>query len=361
MGSGPGYRTDHLLMMSFDPTLVRYSDEQTQQFFQQVADRARTVAGVVNVTMTTSIPMSNDAMNTATIAPEGYQFPAGKENVTVLSSAVDERYFDTFAIPLLQGRNFTITDTPETPRVAIVNQQLAKHYWPNQDPIGKRFRLNDRDKSWVQIIGVAKNAKYLFIAEAPTDFVYMAYRQLKPKQMLMVAQAAGNSSSLVGPLREVVRGLDVNQPIYNVRTMEAFYHMRAVSIFNVLITMVGSMGLMGLGLAIVGLYGLVAYAATRRTREIGIRMAIGGDRGAVLRMVLKQGVMLALVGLVLGLVASIGAGELLAAAFPQEDNSRDLLSPMVVAPIVLAVTFLAAFIPARRASHINPMQAPRYE
>jgi putative ABC transport system permease protein len=143
--------------------------------------------------------------------------------------------------------------------------------------------------------------------------------------------------------------------------MEAFYHMRAVSIFNVLITMVGSMGLMGLGLAIVGLYGLVAYAATRRTREIGIRMAIGGDRGAVLRMVLKQGVMLALVGLVLGLVASIGAGELLAAAFPQEDNSRDLLSPMVVAPIVLAVTFLAAFIPARRASHINPMQAPRYE
>jgi len=361
IGSGPGYRTDHLLMMSFDPTLVRYSDEQTQQFFQQVADRARTVAGVVNVTMTTSIPMSNDALNTATIAPEGYQFPAGKENVTVLSSAVDERYFDTFAIPLLQGRNFTITDTPDTPRVAIVNQQLARHYWPNQDPIGKRFRLNDRDTSWVQIIGVAKNAKYLFIAEAPTDFVYMAYRQLKPKQMLMVAQAAGNSSSLVGPLREVVRGLDVNQPIYNVRTMEAFYHMRAVSIFNVLITMVGSMGLMGLGLAIVGLYGLVAYAASRRTREIGIRMAIGADRGAVLRMVLKQGVMLALIGLVLGLVASIGAGALLAAAFPQENNSRDLLSPMVVAPIVLAVTFLAAFIPARRASHINPMQALRYE
>ena len=179
--------------------------------------------------------------------------------------------------------------------------------------------------------------------------------------MIMVAQSAGDPSSLVAPLREVVRGLDRNLPIFNVRTMEEFYRMRAVSVFNVLVGIVAAMGLMGLGLSIVGLYGLVAYAASRRTREIGIRMAIGATRPTVLRMVLRQGIMLALVGLVVGLFASIGAGELLRAAFPSGDNQRDVVAVVLVAPVVLAVTFLAAYIPARRASRIDPMEALRYE
>jgi ABC-type antimicrobial peptide transport system permease subunit len=177
----------------------------------------------------------------------------------------------------------------------------------------------------------------------------------------MIAQSLGDPSSLVTPLREVVHGLDANLPIYNVRTMEAFYRMRAVSIFNVLVTIVGAMGLMGLGLSIVGLYGLVAYAASRRTREIGIRMAIGAGRASVLRMVLRQGVVLALVGLVVGLVASVAAGALLRAAFPSGDNQRDLVAPLLVVPIVLAVTFLATYIPARQASRINPMNALRHD
>ena len=359
--SGPGYRTDHLLMMGFDTTLVRYSEPQSAQFFLQLAERARALPGVINVTMTTAIPMSTDSQDFVTIAPEGFQFPEGRENVTVLSSGIDEHYFATLAIPLVQGRNFTEADDLAAPRVAIVNQQLAQHYWPNQDPIGRRIRLNDDEKTWVQIVGVAKTAKYLFIAEPPSDFVYLPYRQRKPQRMIMLTQSAGDPASLAAPLREVVRGLDVNQPIFNVRTMEELYRMRAVSVFNVLITMVGSMGLMGLGLAIVGLYGLVAYAATRRTREIGIRMAIGADRTTVLRMVLRQGVVLALVGLVVGLVASVGAGELLAAAFPQGNDQRDVLALVLVTPIVLAVTVLAAYIPARRASRVNPMQALRYE
>jgi putative ABC transport system permease protein len=360
LAGGPGYRLDHLLMMSFDPSLVRYSEAQSQQFFQQVAERARAVPGVTRVTMTTSIPMLNDSIGAVTIAPEGFQFPAGKDNVTVLSSDVDEHYFDTMGIALLSGRNFRLNDDLDAPRIAIVNQQLAQHYWPNQDPLGKRFRLDETEKRWIQIVGVAKNSKYLFFAEPPSDFVYFPYRQKKPQRMVMVAQSAGDPSQLAAPLREVVRGLDANQPIYNVRTMEELYRMRATSIFNVLITLVGSLGGMGLGLAIVGLYGLVAYAATRRTREIGIRMAIGADRTTVLRMVLRQGIVLALVGLVVGLVASVGAGEALRAAFASNDP-RDFVAPLLVAPIVLAVTFLAAYIPAHRASRVNPVQALRYE
>ena len=361
LANGPGYRTDHLLIMGFDTTLMRYSEAQSEQFFQQLSERARAVPGVTNVTMTTAIPMGSDSLDFVTVSPEGYQFPEGKENVTVLSSRIDERYFDTLAIPIVQGRAFTIDDDLDAPRVAIVNQQFAKHYWANEDPIGKRFRLNDADKTWVQIVGIAKTAKYLFIAEPPTDFVYLPYRQRKPQRMMMIAQSAGDAGTLASPLRDVVRSLDVNQPIFNVRTMEEFYRMRAVSIFNVLIAMVGSMGLMGLGLAIVGLYGLVAYAATRRTREIGIRMAIGANRMTVLRMVLRQGMVLALIGLVLGLAASVGAGQLLAAAFPQGEQRTDVLALVLVIPIVLTVTFLAAYIPARRASRINPMQALRYD
>jgi putative ABC transport system permease protein len=179
--------------------------------------------------------------------------------------------------------------------------------------------------------------------------------------MVMVAQSAGDPSSLVGPLRQVVRDLDANLPIYNVRTMNELYRMRAISVFNVIIGIVAGMGAMGLGLAIVGLYGLVAYAASRRTREIGIRMAIGADRTAVRRMVLRQGIALAVIGLVIGLAASVGAGELLAAAFADQTNQRDFMALLLVAPIVLTVTFLAAYIPARRASLIDPVTALRYE
>jgi predicted lysophospholipase L1 biosynthesis ABC-type transport system permease subunit len=242
-----------------------------------------------------------------------------------------------------------------------VNQQFAQHYWPNQDPIGKRFRLTDADKTWVQVVGVARTAKYVFIAEAPIEFVYFPHRQKKLQRMSMVAQSAGDPAALAAPLREVVRGLDPNLPIYNLRTMEEFYRMRAVSVFNVLISTVGAMGLMGLGLAIVGLYGLVAYAATRRTREIGIRMAIGAGQANGLWMVLRQGMGLALVGLVVGLAASVGAGQLLRSAFPSGQDQRDIVSLLFVAPIVLAVTCLAAYIPARRASRVNPMNALRYD
>jgi macrolide transport system ATP-binding/permease protein len=361
LANGPGYRTDHLLMMSFDPGLVRYTESQSQRFFEQVAERARAVPGVKTVTMATSVPMSNDSIGTETIVPEGFQFPTGKDNATVLVSRVDEYYFDTMGLTILSGRNFRVDDSFDAPRVAIVNQQFARHYWPNQDPLDKRFQLVDSKRTWVQVVGLAKTSKYLFIAEPPTEFVYFPQRQKKLQRMVMLTQSAGDPSSLVAPLREVVRGLDANLPIYNVRTMEAFYRMRAVSILNVLVSTVAAMGLMGLGLAIVGLYGLVAYAVTRRTREIGIRMAIGAGRAIVLRMVLRQGIVLALAGLIVGLVASIGAGELLRASFPTGDNQRDIVALLLVTPIVLAVTFLAAYIPARQASRVNPIHALRHE
>jgi putative ABC transport system permease protein len=361
LGAGPGYRTDHLMMMRFNPALVRYTDAQTHQFYQQVGERARVVPGVKTASMTSAIPMSNDSLDFFTVAPEGFQFPAGKENGTMPGSKVDEFYFETIGIPLMAGRNFTRNDDEGSPRVAIVNQYFAHHYWPNADPIGKRFRLIDADNAWIQVVGVAKDSKYVFIAESPMDFVYLPYRQHKPVPMSVLAQSTGDAAALGAPLRALVHGLDVNMPIFNAKTMEELYNMRAIRVFNVLIGTIAGMGLMALALAIVGLYGLVAYAATRRTREIGIRMAIGATSPTVLRMVLGHGFVLAVAGLVLGLAAGVGAGRLLRSAFPTGVDQGNVVALAVVGVVVLAVTIMAAYIPARRASRVNPMVALRYE
>ena len=263
----------------------------------------------------------------------------------------------------MQGRNFTVDDDLDAPRVGIVNQQLAQHYWPNQDPIGKRVRLNDAEKTWIQIVGVAKTAaRYLFIAEPPSDFVYLPYRQRRAQGMIMVTQAAGDPAALAGQLREVVRSLDVNQPIFNVRTMEEFYRMRAVSIFNVLITWWAAMGADGPGprdRRALRPGGLRRDAGARERSASAWRSGRTGRRCCGL--CLRQGIVLALVGLVKGLAASVGAGELLAAAFPQGGGAKRRARAGVGDAGRVGVTFLARYIPARRASRINPMQALRYD
>jgi predicted permease len=364
LGTGPGYRLDHLLMMSFDPSLVRYTEAQSQQFFERMAERARAVPGVKSVALTSSVPMATDGQSGATILPEGFQFPEGKESVTVLGSMVDEYYFDTLGLSIIKGRGFSATDSADAPKVAVVNEHLAKHYWPDQDPLGKRFRLDDSKGPWVEVVGLAKTSKYLFLAEAPIEYVYMPYKQRPQERMTLLLESLGDPSGLVTPLREEVRHLDASLPIFNVRTMEEFYRMRTISIFNIIIGLIAAMGLMGLALSIVGLYGLVTYAVTRRTREIGIRMAIGADRSRVLRMVLRQGVTLAIAGLGIGLVAGVGARRALTAAFPGgggENRGFDFVAFLLVASAVLAATLFAAYVPARRASRVTPTEALRYE
>src|SRR5262245_3125787 len=345
VSSGPGYRIDHLLMMSLDPSLVHYNEDQTRRFILQLAERARSVPGVKAAALTSSVPMAN-GINTSDIIPEGYQLPVGKDALTLFSARVDEHYFDTIGIPIVRGRSFQETDSTDAPRVAVVNEQYVLYYSPNEDPIGRRFQLRQGASTfWVTIVGVAKTSKYLWLAEPPTEYIYLPYRQDAQSEMVLLTESAGDPASLVSPLRDVVRSLDQTQPVYNVRTMDEFYRMRTLTIFNVIIGIVAAMGLMGLSLAIVGLYGLVAYATSRRTKEIGIRMAVGASRSMVLRMVLQQGLVLALAGLAVGLLAGIGAERLLQAAFPSGDNSFEPTAHVVVAPIVLAATFVAAYLP----------------
>ena len=355
-----GFRRDHLMMMTFDPGLVHYSEEQTQRFFQQLVERTRLAPGVKSATLAETVPMDSTTVRGASILPENFQFPRATESANVLENTVDESYFDTLAVPIVRGRAFRTIDKAGAPLVAVVNQTLANHYWPNQDAVGKRFRMDSRNGKWVEIVGVARNGKYLFISEPPDiEYVYFPLAQHPKAQMTLMAESSGDAAGLASPMREVVRSLDANQPIYNVRTMEELFRIRAVSTPNFIVQTVGAMGLMGLVLSVVGLYGLVAYAASRQTREIGIRLAIGAQRSSVLGRVMRQGLVLALSGIGIGLVASFGAERLLNAIF--SSGRTDRISYLLVAVVLLAVTALAAYIPARRASRVDPMRALRYE
>ena len=362
LATSQGFRKDHLLMLGFDPSLVHYNDAQTQQFYKQLVERAQSAPGVRSVALATAIPMSPQA-DAAVVVPEGYQFPPGKDNAVVFANRVNENFFETMGVPLVRGRGFRETDTPDTPRVAVVNEQFAQHYWPSQDAIGKRLRVLDPknpNSPWVQIVGITKTGKYLWIAEPPTEFLYIPYRQDPKSRMILVAESAGASAGIAAPLREVVRALDVNQPIFDVRTMEEFYDMRVVSTGNTILEIVAGMGVMGLILAMIGLYGLGSYAVSRRTREIGIRMAIGASAPSVLQMTMLRGLTPALYGLAAGLVASVFAERLLKVVFPTHTQT-DIGAYLLVVPLLLAVTMLAAYIPARRASRVDPMQALRHD
>jgi predicted permease len=340
-------------MMSFDPTLARLTLSQSQAFYRQLTARAALLPGVRSVALTENIPMTLSPAF-ASIVPEGYQFPKDRDRLVVLSDVVGERYFETAGVPVVSGRGFLETDLPDAPRVAVVNEVLAAKYWPHTDPLGKRFRLGS---DWVQIVGVAATVKYQWIAERPREFLYLPLAQHPRAHMTLLVESAGDAAALAEPLRRLVRGIDASQPIYDVRTMDEYYRLREVNPVQAILRTVRDIGVEGLLLAMVGLYGLVSYSVSRRTREFGIRMALGADRGRVLRMVLGQGFMVAAAGIAAGLLLSILAARVVLAG--TLTATADPRAVLLVPPILLAVTMLAALAPARRASRVDPLDALR--
>ena len=363
LAQGPGVRTDHVLTMSFDPGLSRYSQDQTLRFYDRLVARAREVTGVEAVALASFIPMSGDGLGRTPIRPEGHPFPSGTTSDSIPTSRVDPGFFDVMGIPLAQGRAFEVTDTAGTQRVAIVNQYLADRYWPTEGALGRRFRIGERDagdEAWVEIVGVVPTGRYFNISESPTPFLYLPYAQHPQSRMALAALSSADPRGLVEPLRDVVRELDVGLAVMDARTMEDIYYDGTVRNFLVFLRAIAAMGVMGVTLAFVGLYGLVATDVSRRSREIGIRMAVGASQGTVLRMMLTQGLRPAVVGLAVGLVLAVGVSRAMVAAFPGGGgDQRGLLIWFEVTGAVLAITALAAYLPARRAARIDPTRALR--
>jgi predicted permease len=315
---------------------------------------------VRSAALISNVPMAG--LDSIDIVAEGHEPSSGKKAPPELGAYVSDGYFGTMGIPILAGRGFLESDREKTPLVAVVNEYAAKHCWPKGNAVGKRLHLGTTTGPLIEIVGVAKASKVTWIAEPPQDFVYLPFRQHLRSTMTLVTESNAQDAATLAPvLRDVVRSLDPDMPVFDVRTMHELYTQRAVKLPNIITQVVAGMGLMGLILAMVGLYGLVAYSVSRRTREIGIRMAIGADRRTVVWMVLRQGLALGAAGVAVGLVASFFACRL---ATSSVLVSFDRLDPWVFAVLpllLLVVTVLASWAPARRASLVDPMRTLREE
>jgi predicted permease len=355
----PEFRTDHLISMDTAPAVLHYSPDETKAFYRRLVDRVRTMPGVATVAMTEALPLS-PAQTIITVVPEGYQFPKGREKEIEFGAAVDAGYFSTLNVEIQRGRAFTDDDRAGSRRVAIVNQQFAKTYWPNQDPIGKRIRLDSATDPAAEVVGVAKTGHYLAVNETPAPYVYVPYEQNPRSQMTLVVQSVGDAVSLAKPLRDAVRSIDGNVPVFNLRPVATLYESRVTDTWLQFFQMVGTMGFVGLALSTTGLYGLVAYTVSRRVKEFGIRVAIGASRRDVVWFVERRGLILAGVGIAAGGVLTAAAAPLLAASFPGLGVSSPAV--YVIVPLaLLMVSAFASYVPARRAAGLDPVRALRNE
>ena len=358
---GPGFHTDGLFLTSFDTQLAHYSEARWQPFFDDLLRKTRSAPGVRSAALVSNIPMGG--YDDIDIVVDGFEPPRGKPSPPGLGAYVSDGYFPTMGIPILTGRGFLESDREKTPLVAVVNEHAARHYWPKGNAVGSHFHLGAATGPSVEIVGVAKTSKVLWIAEPPQDYVYLPFRQHPRAGMTLVVESNAREAATLAPvLRAVVRNLDPDMPVFDVRTMQEYYTMRAVRTSNIMTQVVAGMGLMGLILAVIGLYGLVAYAVSRRTREIGIRMAIGADRRQVVWMVLRQGLQLGGVGVAVGLAGSFFACRLVTSSVFVVSFSR--VNPLIFALLpllLLVITVLATWAPARRASLVDPMRTLRDE
>jgi macrolide transport system ATP-binding/permease protein len=357
---GTGFAKDHLLMIRFDPRLVQYNEAQTQRFYKLLVQRARETSGVQSAGLTQNLPLGLSDFSAAAFVPDGFPMPPDRENFTAASDTVDEGYFPAMGIPIVRGRGFLASDTLDAPLVAVVNEQFAKHYWPGADAVGKRIRLDNGAGALVEIAGVAQTIKYRQTFERPTDFIYLPLAQHPVARMVILLRSSGDPLQLVKPVKEIVRTLDLNLPMLETRTYEDLYRYSAVEGPQVGIELVSTLGAVGLLLAIAGLYGLVAYNVNRRTREIGIRIAIGARPADVLRMVMGKGLVLVGTGTAIGLAMGFGVEQLFNSML-FNSGGVDILAYVLVVPSMFLVTMLAAYVPARRASRIAPTQALRHE
>jgi predicted permease len=354
------FARDHLLMVRFDPRLVQYDAAQTRRFYELLAERVRNTPGVETATFMQNPPFGLGDFDRVALVPDGFQMPRDRESFTSTMDTVDEGYFETMGIPIKRGRGFLASDTDDAPRVAVVNEQFAQHYWPGTDPVGKRIRLDSGTGTPVEIVGVAQTMKYSNGPGKPMDFVYLPLSQHPALRLVLMLRSDGDPLDMVKPVREIVRKLDANMPMLETRTYEDLYRYHAVEGPRVAVMLVGTLGIVGLLLAIAGLYGLIAYNVSRRTREIGIRMAIGARPVDVLRQMLGKGLVLVAWGTAIGLAMGFGLERVMNSML-FDAGGVDVTVYLIVVPSMVLVTMLAAYVPARKASRIAPTVALRCE
>jgi predicted permease len=351
----PGFDPHNVLLVAFDPFLSGYDETRGREFYRRLVERVSTTPGMRSATLARRLPFTGDGIAFANVTVDGYA-PAKDEDMRLNYETVGPLYFQTMRIPLLRGRDFDERDQDSAPGVVIINETMAQRYWPRGDALGKRLKLT---KGWLQVVGIAKDVKNRTLTEAPQPFLYLPLLQDYRSNMILVARTTGEPERMFHAIQIEVAALDPEIPLFDVKTLEEHI---GVSLFlqRMAATLLSIFGLLALSLAALGLYGVMAYAVSQRTREMGIRIAVGATQGNVLKLVLGQGLMLCAVGMIGGLIiASVVTRfsiHLLYGVTP-----TDPITFTSVALLLVAVTLLACYLPARRATQIDPMIALRIE
>lgn len=354
-----GFRVDHTLMLNLDLGLQGYKEERGQQFYKQLTARIKSLHGVRDAAITAHIPMGYDN-SLVNVFPEGQVIDDKSKTELAFDDKVQPEYFRTAGVKVIRGREFTELDSAQAPKVAIVNDAFAKKFWPGQDPIGKTFRT-EKTGPLIQVVGLTSTGKYLFLYESPQLYVYFPVAQRYVSGATLVVYTQNDPLELVAPVREEIRQLDSGLPVFDVTTMDS--HVRygkPLLPARLGAMLVGAFGLLGLALASVGVYGVISYSVSQRTQELGIRAALGARPRNVISMVVRQGMSLAVAGLVIGLILAFLLLRGLHAVL-YGVGSTDFPTFGVVSILLLSVAFVATYIPALRATRVDPVIALRHE
>ena len=367
----PGFNTQNLLLFEVRPGLIGYKDEQLRQLYQQLSERFESVPGAQAVTFSREPLLGQSSSSSSMFLREALNGTPDAEGripptLEAYRHTVRENFLEAMGIPLVYGRTFRPQDDMTSPKVVVVNQTFANKIFPNQNAIGKRFTYDTSKPDELEIIGVCGDAKYATQRDEIPPTVYSSYRQERPlSYATFEVRTAADPNSIVAGVRDAVRQVDPNLPVSGIKTQveQADETLRMERLFAKLLTL---FALLAQQLAAIGLFGVLAYTVSQRTHEIGIRMALGADRSSVLKMIVRQGMTLAVLGVIVGLVGAYVLTKYLESWISLSKmlfgvKVSDPLTYAVIAILLTIVALIACYIPARRATKVDPLIALRYE
>ena len=357
----PGFAPQNVLSLRLSVVGTTYAEEpRRSMFYQQLWERIRQLPGVESAGGAAILPLSG-SISWGSIGIEGYDQASGQSLIQTDQRVATNGYFETMGIPLIKGRFFTEQDTSQSTKVAIIDENMARTYWPDADPVGKRLKRGgvSSDSPWLTIVGVAGNVKQYALDADSRVALYTPYQQEPYSTMYVTARTAGNPLGLAAAVTQVARAMDPNVPVYDIKTMEQRLSdslaRRRFAMFAL-----GLFALVAMLLASVGVYGVMSYTVAQRTREIGIRVALGAKTSDVLKLVVAQGMSLAVIGVGTGLAGAILVTRVMASLLFKV-SAMDPVTFIAIAVLLTGVALLACYVPARRAMKVDPMIALRYE
>jgi len=354
-----GFDPNHIVNLYMDPSEIGYRTSQTREFYETLLMRVRSMPGVESATTASTAPMGY-YNNADDLVIDGYSTPLGQPGPGSLYVVVSSQYLQTFRIPLLRGREFTDADHATAPYVAILNETMAHKYWPNQDPIGRTFKLATDPAHAITVVGVAADARYNGVTGPFRSNFFLPLGQhaaLASLQTLEV-RARGDAAAMIPEIERVIAGLAPDLPVFDVKTMtQALNTMNGLMVFQIGAGLAAALGVLGLVLSVVGVYGVISYSASQRAREIGIRMALGAQSYDILLMVMRQGSTIVGGGLVVGLACAVASGRLVGSFLVV--SPHDPLTYCLVSLLLTLIALGACYVPARRSTRVDPMIALR--